>query len=141
MNQEFFYGVNQSFISFFSITFKITNPVIPAINEASMIYNFALLMATVSVNAKSVTKIDMVKPMPPKIPTPKTEGHVNPSVSWANLDLTAIYENSVIPNGFPSTSPNTMPIAQVGTVFPLAKFTVIAVLAKAKTGRIINATG
>ena len=44
---------------------------IPANKEAIMMYNLALLIITVSVNANNVMNIDIVNPMPPKIPAPK----------------------------------------------------------------------
>lgn len=76
-----------------------------------MIYSFALLITSVSVKAKSVTKIDIVKPIPPKIPAPKIDGQVNPSVSFAHFNFTAKNENKYIPKGLPIASPKTIPVA------------------------------
>ncbi len=46
---------------------------IPAINDEIKITNLALLIMVSWSKARSVIKIDMVNPMPPKNPTPKID--------------------------------------------------------------------
>ena len=52
---------------------------------------------------------DIVKPMPAKILTQKISGQFNPLPKWASLSFTAIKEKSIIPTGFPITSPVRIP--------------------------------
>ncbi len=66
----YFYSV---ICAFLSDTFNVINPIIPAIKEESKIVNFELLIMVSSSKAKSVMKMDMVKPIPAKKPTPRID--------------------------------------------------------------------
>ena len=55
---------------FFKTDFKNNRPKIPAINDETKIMILELSMCSLSEKARSVIKIDMVNPIPPKNPTP-----------------------------------------------------------------------
>ena len=55
---------------FNSVNFKNVKPIIPAISEEIRITNLALLIIASSSKANKVIKIDIVKPIPAKKPTP-----------------------------------------------------------------------
>ena len=93
----------------FSVYFKLTNPIIPAIKEESRMMNFALLITVTSSKAKRVTKMDIVKPIPPKKPTPITDFQFRPSGSLQMPKLTATKVRTNIPKGFPTTKPRAIP--------------------------------
>ena len=82
----------------------------PAVNEEIRMMNLALLMIWWSSNANKVTKIDMVKPIPPKNPMLiiffqfKSEGNLHSPTE------TAKKLNREIPIGFPNTKPSIIPI-------------------------------
>ena len=84
----------------------------------------------------------MVKPMPANTPAPDNCNQFTSSGSLANFNLTAIKHNNKIPNGFPIKRPEIIPrllfAINVSDKFPLK---IIPVLAKAKIGTIIKATG
>ena len=97
------------FYSFFNVIFKNTNPKTPAINEESRIINLALFITVSFSKANKVIKIDIVKPIPPKKPTPNTDFQL---ISLGNLQipiLTAIKVNKNIPIGFPIIRPSAIP--------------------------------
>jgi len=92
--------------------------------------------------AKSVMKMDIVKPIPPSIPAPNMFFHFR---SLGNLQipkLTARNEKSQIPNGFPKTRPKMIPI-EFSWLNPSCQSPLMAmqVLEIANKGRIMNATG
>ena len=62
-----------------------------------------------SLKAKSVMKIDIVKPIPPSIPAPRICAHFKLLGKAHNPALTPIEEKSKIPNGFPITKPKIIP--------------------------------
>ena len=63
-----------------------------------------------SSKANKVTKIDIVKPIPPKNPTPIIDFQFKSLGSWQIPDFTAKKLNAKIPRGFPMMSPNAIPI-------------------------------
>ena len=87
-------------------------------------------------------KIDMVKPIPPNIPAPIIFDHFNSFGKTHHPKLTPRSEKRKIPNGFPTISPNKIPI-ELECVNPSLQFESIAiqVLATANNGRMIKATG
>lgn len=93
----------------FSVYFKLTNPIIPAIKEESRITNFALLIIVTSSKASKVTKIDIVKPIPPKNPTANMDCQFKSRGSLQIPNFTANKLKAKIPTGFPTISPNAIP--------------------------------
>ena len=91
------------------MAFKNTNPKTPATNEESKIINLALLITASLSKANKVIKIDIVNPIPPKKPTPKTDFQF---ISLGNLHkpiYTVIKVIKNIPRGFPIIRPNAIP--------------------------------
>ena len=93
----------------FSAYFKLTNPIIPAIKEESRMMNFALLITVTSSKAKRVTKIDIVKPIPPKKPTANMDFHCKSRGSLQIPNFTANKLSVKIPIGFPTIRPTAIP--------------------------------
>ena len=93
----------------FSVYFKLTNPIIPAIKEESRMMNFALLITVTSSKAKRVTKMDIVKPIPPKNPTPNMDFQCKSLGSLQIPNFTTNKLNAKIPIGFPTIRPTTIP--------------------------------
>ena len=56
-------------------------------------------------NARSVIKIDIVNPIPPKKPTPKINFQFKSSASLQNPNVTARNVNRKIPKGLPTIRP------------------------------------
>ena len=81
----------------------------PAINDEIKITNFALLIMVSLSKARSVIKIDIVNPMPPKNPTPTIDFQFKSSGSLQSPNETAKNVNRKIPNGFPTISPAAIP--------------------------------
>ncbi len=117
-------------------------PVIAAMNEA---IKMAILEFTISEsvsNAKSVMKMDIVKPIPPNIPAPKMFLHCNPFGKMQIPKVTPKYERNHIPNGFPSINPSIIPMLLLCDKLSYQlEFIIIQVFAKANKGKIIKATG
>ena len=91
--------------------FNQKNPNNPANNEAHNIPTFAWKISSgEEIKAKSATKIDIVKPIPPKNDTPNIWLIVLPLGSSAIFNLIASQEIPNIPITFPSTSPAIIPI-------------------------------
>ena len=120
------------------------NPVIAATSEETMT---AILEASIkcgeSPKANSVIKIDMVNPIPPNMPTPKMCFH---SKSLGLVDIfkaTAKNANKKIPTGFPNINPKKIPKLSFVNKSSAkeAVLMVMAVLASAKMGSMINDTG
>src|SRR5262252_5192862 len=123
--------------------FPHRKPRMPAVNEASKIAIFeALIISKLPTNARFVIKIYIMKPMPPRSPAPKICPQCRSSGSRHMPTATATTLNSVIPTGLPITRPPMMP-----TLFALVRLCAqsvpmtIPVFAKAKIGRMTNATG
>ena len=131
------------FFSFlFRVSFKLTNPITPAIKEESRMTNFALLIIVTSSKANKVTKIDIVKPIPPKNPTAKTDFQFKSRGSLQIPNFTAKKLSAKIPRGFPTISPNAIPVLYcVVKIAPMSELNMIAVLASANIGRMTKATG
>lgn len=111
-------------------------------NEA---IKMAILEFTISEsvsNAKSVMKMDIVKPIPPNIPAPKMFFHCNPFGKLQSPKVTPKYERIHIPRGFPMINPRIIPMLFVcdKPSYQL-EFIMIHVLAKANKGKIIKAIG
>ena len=66
-------------------------------------------MMTVLSNARSVMKIDIVKPMPPKNPAPVILFQFKPSGNELIPTATAMNEKRQMPNGFPINRPAIIP--------------------------------
>ena len=83
-----------------------------------------------------------MKPIPPSIPAPRILLHFKSLGNVQIPKLTARNENNQIPNGFPTTRPNIIPIV-FGWFNPSCQSELMAihVLAMANNGRIKNATG
>ena len=63
-----------------------------------------------SSKANKVTKIDIVKPIPPKNPTPIIDFQFKSLGSSQIPDFTAKKLRVKIPRGFPTMSPNAIPM-------------------------------
>ena len=125
-----------------SVSLRKINPIVPAINEAIRIAIFELLTTLSLANARSVMKIDMVKPIPPKNPAPIMFFHFKSDGITQSPKPTPINEKRKIPKGFPIVRPAMIPRLFVCSkplchVSPMA----IHVFATANKGRIKNATG
>ena len=83
---------------------------IPAQSEESRIMNLELLMIWASSKASKVTKIDIVKPIPPRIATPNNSVQLMFLGSSQMPNFTAMNVNKVIPIGFPITNPKKIPL-------------------------------
>ena len=94
----------------FSVSFKLINPIVPAIKEESRMMNFALLITVTSSKAKRVTKMDIVKPIPPKNPTPNMDFQCKSRGSLQIPNFTANKLSVKIPIGLPTMSPNAIPM-------------------------------
>ena len=94
----------------FSVSFKLTNPIIPAIKEESRMMNFALFIIVTSSKANKVTNMDIVKPIPPKNPTPNMDCQFKSRGSLQIPNFTANKLSRKIPTGFPTMSPKAIPM-------------------------------
>lgn len=97
------------YLFLFSVSFKLINPIIPAIKEESRMMNLALLIIVASSKANKVTKIDIVKPIPPKNPTPIMDFQFKSLGSSHIPSFTAKKLRAKMPRGFPTMSPNAIP--------------------------------
>lgn len=68
------------------VILKATKPKIPATKDDNKITNFELLTIVRSSKASSVIKIDIVKPIPAKNPTPKIDFQLISEGSLHQLD-------------------------------------------------------
>ena len=73
--------------------------------------SFELSIVLESLKANKVTKIDMVNPIPPRNETEISCFQFEPLGSLQMPVLTKMNVKSVIPIGFPKTSPRKMPSA------------------------------
>ena len=96
-------------VACFNVNFKPTNPMSPVINDEIKITNFALLIMVSLSKARSVIKIDIVNPMPPKNPTPIIDFQFKSSGSLQSPNETAKNVNRKMPSGFPTISPAAIP--------------------------------
>ena len=83
---------------------------IPAQSEESRIMNLELLMIWASSKASKVTKIDIVKPIPPRIATPNNSVQLMFLGSLQMPNFTAMNVNKVMPIGLPNTKPMNIPL-------------------------------
>lgn len=131
-----------SFDSVFKVTFKVRNPKSPAVKDEIKITNFELFIIVSLSKASSVTKIDIVNPIPAKSPTPKIDFQLRSVGSLQSPKVTAKNDSRKMPKGLPTMSPNAIPIllfsVNVCAMLPLK---IMAVLANANIGKMINATG
>ena len=131
-----------SVISFFNILFKVINPKTPAVKEEIKITNFELFMIVSLSKASSVTKIDIVKPIPAKSPTPKIDFQLRSVGSLQSPKVTAKNVKAKMPKGLPTINPTAMPkLLFSANVWEMSPLKTMAVLANAKMGKMINATG
>ncbi len=106
-NPDFFYSFFARF--FFNVSFKLSNPKVPATKEDSKIISLALLIVVSLSKASNVMKMDIVNPIPPKSPTPKIAFQFKSFGSLQNPNFTAKNEKTKIPIGLPTMSPRAMP--------------------------------
>ena len=87
-------------------------------------------------------KIDIVKPMPAKSPTPKILFQLRSVGSLQSPKVTTKSVNRKIPNGLPTISPTAIPKLLFSVkVCAMSPLKAMAVFANAKMGKMINATG
>lgn len=87
-------------------------------------------------------KMDMVKPMPPKKPTPISCFQFISSGSLQTPNITASRLKRNIPKGLPRKSPKKIPQLFGVSILPVNEpWSTIAVLAKANMGKIMKDTG
>lgn len=94
---------------FLKLNFSQKYPIIPAKRDEMRMANLESLIRVLSVKARMVTKIDIVNPIPPKIPTPNSLLQLVPGGLSANFSLMESQVKMKIPTGFPATSPNIIP--------------------------------
>lgn len=73
----------------FNENFKVTKPRLPANNEDIKMISFALFIINSLSKANNVIKIDIVKPIPPKSPTPNIDFQFNSEGNLQNPKVTA----------------------------------------------------
>lgn len=114
----------------------------PDKSEEISMTNLELFMMVSFSKANKVTKIDMVKPIPAKKPTPKMDFQFKSVGSLQSPNATAKNVNKKIPKGLPIINPSAIPkllcSVKICAMLPLKT---MAVLAKAKIGKMIKATG
>ena len=111
-------------------------------NEASKMLNFEAVIISASLNARLAMNILIVKPMPPKSEMPIMWRQFKSGERLAIPVFTARNEVRKIPTNFPTIRPQIIPIElEVRRLLMISFGNTIAVLAKAKMGRIKNATG
>ena len=126
----------------FSVILNVRKPKSPAVNEEIKITNFELFMIVSLSNASKVTKIDIVNPIPAKSPTPKIDFQFRSVGSLQSPNVTAKNVKIKIPKGLPTISPSAIPKLLFSiNVCAMSPLKTIAVLANAKMGNMINATG
>ena len=126
----------------FKIPFKTKKPKSPAINEEIKIINFELFIIVSLSKASKVTKIDIVKPIPAKSPTPKIDFQFKSDGSLQSPKVTAKSAKIKIPKGLPTIRPSAIPKLLFSVnVCEMSPLKTIAVLANANIGKIIKATG
>ena len=118
------------------------NPMIPEMRDASKIEIFDSVINNGSSYASNVMKIDIVNPIPARNPIPKTWFHFKPNGNVQTPIETARKLNKKTPKGFPIINPAKIPKLP-GSAKPVSQPVpkTMAVFAKAKSGRIIKATG
>jgi len=123
-------------------TIKSTAPKIEASSEADKIPILARSEINGSAIASPVTNNDIVKPIPPKKPSPKTCFQLTPVGKDAIPITVDSQENKTMPIGLPTTRPSTTPI-ETGDVKKLESASVeisTPALKNAKTGMIKKLT-
>jgi hypothetical protein len=111
-------------------------------HEDMSMANFAWLIRATSSKARNEIKIDIVKPIPPKKPTPKMCLQHTFAGNLDHLFRTMNQVNKTIPAGLPRTKPKMIPKSR-GLINCVKEKLLIekAVFASAKTGIINSATG
>ena len=126
----------------FLLEIKINSPVIAATVDAINILSLELFTSVVSVKARLLINIDMVKPIPPRKPIPKRFFHVIPSCSRAKPAVTKIKGIENIPISLPAVRPKIIPNELGEERLPeISEGIIMAVFTNAKIGTIIKATG
>jgi hypothetical protein len=117
-------------------------PNIPATSEAMRIAIFDCVISSGLSNARSVMKIDIVKPIPPSSPTPISCFHFKSCGNAQSPSETVMKLERKIPSGLPTINPAKIPML-LACVKPVCQplSMVMQVLAKANNGKIKNATG
>ena len=111
-------------------------------DEAISTETFENWMVSVSLKARLEIKIDMVNPIPAKMPAPVKSFNLIPEGRLPHFSRINKKQNSKIPIGFPITSPNIIPrllFVVNSLIHPSER--IKPVLASAKIGRITKATG
>ena len=132
---------------FFDIKFSRLKPRIPAVRDEIRIAVLLIITncsAWAPVNARFVTNIDIVKPIPPRQATPINIFHEVFCGISHSPSLTQIHDNSVMPRGLPTTKPKNMPkntgeskIWSIGIDVPVSD---TPELARANAGITMNET-
>ena len=93
-------------------------------------------------NARLAIKMDIVKPIPPRIPAPAISRHVRSEGNRQRPLPTATAQSKITPTGLPSVNPAIMPtLLGLVRLFSQSALTAMPVLASAKIGRMMKATG
>ena len=133
--------INKLFYRFFDVKNIAKEPNIAANKLDPKIATFPMSIIAGSEKAKLSIKIDIVKPIPPKIPMAANCIQEDPSGKTANFNLTTNRLNKKIPKGLPTTSPTKIPYT-IGGIVPVKrlKSKVTPALARAKRGIIKKLT-
>ena len=126
----------------FTNSFKYTYPVIPEIREASRTANLELTITDASSKARRVMKIDIVKPIPARIPAPAICLKFRSEGKFPSPDFIAMKLKIRIPAGFPKDNPAMIPRLfeeNISLYHPEEK--IIPVFARANKGSTMNDTG
>lgn len=100
------------------------------------------LIISGELKAKSVMKIDIVKPIPPKNPAPKIVLQFKSFGNVQRLNEIPKNENKTIPKGLPITNPKIIPRLTLSKTFVCQSAAIgKAVFAKANIGSMKKATG
>ena len=115
---------------------------IAAIQEAHKMMNFEFSITVWFSKASNVIKMDIVKPIPAKKPTPKIPFQFISPGSFAIRNKIAAKLKIIMPKGFPTINPKAIPMLYVSeNMLVTSELNTIAVLAKANRGKMKNATG
>jgi len=122
-------------LSFLSEIMKFNQLIKTDITILNRIAILAIFRNPSSWNARPVVKIDIVKPIPARVPIHNICGQLTCCGSLAILNKTSMRLNKKMPTGFPITKPIITPIAMEepkdSIILPGIR---IAVLANAKSG-------
>ena len=118
------------------------NPIAPATVEAIKIAIFDWVISSGLSNASRAMKIDIVKPMPPRNPTPIICFQFKSSGNLQSPNETDMILKRKIPRGLPTISPTKIPMLFDCVKLDIQSLSMLMqVFAKANNGSIKNATG